>query len=103
VCCRLQAADARLKLGEVADSVGKRGWVVARVPRGVCRRWCWGEKGSLNASAGIWRPEECRLQREWARALADCRHRRERATGHASASLIPIDRLDPKCFGNFEA
>jgi len=32
---------------------------------------------------------------ENARTLADCRHLRERATGHESASLIPIDRLDP--------
>ena len=32
---------------------------------------------------------------EKARALAGCRYLRERATGHASASLIPIDGLDP--------
>jgi len=31
-------------LGEVADSVGKRGWVGAHVPRGVCHM-CWGGKG----------------------------------------------------------
>jgi len=43
------------------------------------------------ASGGLWSAG----LGENARALADFRHLRERATGHASASLIPIDRLDP--------
>jgi len=37
--------DARFKSGEVADSVRERVWVGARVPRGVCHMWCWGDMG----------------------------------------------------------
>jgi len=43
------------------------------------------------ASGGLWSAG----LGENARALADFRHLRERATGRASAGLIPIDRLDP--------
>jgi len=89
VCCRLQATDATVKLGEVANSVGKRGWVGARVLLGVCHRRCWGGKGYRSACAGIRRPLECRLGRESARArILPSPARKGDQT--LNASLLPI-------------
>ena len=45
VCRRLHATDTSCKLGKVADSVRKRGWVGAHVPQGVCPRGCSGARG----------------------------------------------------------
>ena len=65
----------------------------------VCR------ETSVTGGAGVGRASEmpvrvsCGLWSagygENARALAYFRHKRERATRHARASLVPIDRLDP--------